>query len=298
MPSSSPSPKTFVQRSTPRGVLALCRDWGLILLAMGVATAMPTWWVMVPAVVFIGCMQFAIGESLLHEASHHNLVANRRLNDWLEPLVALPFFWTLAAYRREHSTHHRHLGDVRDHLTSDYLDLGLGKSDVNLAWIWWGRPLVGLGAKDRLEELLSIQQPRAWVRIGAFWAVVLGLVGLTGTWAGLLLYWLLPLFFVSGSILRWSELQEHVGTATGTRSNLSPVGNWLFHNNGHHRTHHLFPSIPWHKLPAARAALIDDELDRSAHILDSYRQAEAARRAGHPLLPPARASRRVAAAAS
>jgi len=255
------SPRSFVQRSTLRGLAALFRDFGIMALAIAAAILADSVWVSILAVLVVGTFQFAVGEALLHEASHHNLVADRKWNDRLQVLYAWPFFWSLDRYRKEHLLHHRRLGKPDDHLTVDYTHAGLFDPSASIPWIWWGRPLLGLTTVDRFMEAFGTLQRGLDAPVARFWGVLLIAAGLLGWLDELLLYWWLPYFSVSGIWLYWSELTDHVATDTGTRSNLGRLTNWLFHNNGLHRTHHRWPSIPWHQLPAARSVLLAEDAD-------------------------------------
>ncbi|MFK7798697.1 MAG: hypothetical protein AB8E82_14705, partial [Aureispira sp.] len=71
----------FKQRSNGRGLGVLLRD-GLFL---GLAWWLAAQWghympIAILLIWFIGCVQFAMGESLLHEASHGNLFRTAWLN--------------------------------------------------------------------------------------------------------------------------------------------------------------------------------------------------------------------------
>ncbi|MFH7027072.1 MAG: fatty acid desaturase [Heteroscytonema crispum UTEX LB 1556] len=75
------------------------------------------------------------------------------------------------------------------------------------------------------------------------------------------LYWLLPLF-VEQPIMRFILIAEHTGctfdsnplTNTGTTLTLLPMGFRMW-NMPFHAEHHLYPSIPFHKLPKAHLLL-------------------------------------------
>src|SRR5438105_3828027 len=95
--------RTFVERSTPRALLALVRDWGAIVLIAWLAEAAAHPLAYVAAAWAIGLFQFALGEAMLHEGSHYNLFPSRRWNLRLEALYALPFFRTVAQFQAEHT---------------------------------------------------------------------------------------------------------------------------------------------------------------------------------------------------
>ncbi|MFM6023969.1 MAG: fatty acid desaturase, partial [Dolichospermum sp.] len=84
-----------------------------------------------------------------------------------------------------------------------------------------------------------------------FWLVVILGFSLSGHLDILLLYWFVPLLWCFSFLSLLSEVEEHFNTFSGSRSNVSPVNNFFCHNGGYHYVHHLCPTIPWYKLPAA-----------------------------------------------
>jgi fatty acid desaturase len=277
MPAQATVPRTavrareFVVRSTPRALLALGRDWGAIVLIAWLSEALHNPLAYVAAAWAIGLFQFALGEAMLHEASHYNLFPARRWNVWLESLYALPFLRTISQFQAEHNLHHRRLGSPEDHLNEDYYEYGVTRPPQKWFWLWFLKPATGYAGWFYLRTL----SPRPWrsgVRVAAFWTVAAGAFWATGSLRLLVLYWLVPFFWCFASFLYWSEIQDHCNTASGTRSNLSPLTNLLTHNNGYHYIHHLFPAIPWYRLPEAYAALCPGEGDVSHGFLDTYRQ--------------------------
>ena len=278
--------RAFVERSTPRALLALARDWGAIVLIAWGAEAAEHPVAYLAAAWAIGLFQFALGEAMLHEASHYNLFPSKRWNLWLEALYGLPFFRTVSQFQAEHNLHHRRLGSAEDHLNDDYYAWGITRPPQKWFWLWFLKPATGYAGWFYLGSL-SLRPWRSGVRVAAFWTAVAAAFWATGSLRLLVLYWLVPFFWCFASFLYWSEIQDHCNTASGTRSNLSPLANLLTHNNGYHYIHHLYPAIPWYRLPEAYAALCPGEGDVSHGFLDTYRQirgAPAAAREEHPPL--------------
>ena len=249
-------PKDFVVRSDLRGLLAVTRDWAVVLGLATLGATVDQLWLTLVLIVLIGRWQFAIGEALIHEASHHNLFATRSWNDRLQFLYAWPFFVHLAAWRRQHLAHHALLGTEGDHIWEDYQELGLTESDPDLVWVLFGRPLCGLVALDYVRSLFAINGLRDWLRVGAFWAVVTAFSAVTGLLDEVLLYWVVPQLLVFSTTLYHSEIVDHFRTFDGNRTRTGWLSNLIGHNNGFHAVHHTWASIPFHQLPAAHAALL------------------------------------------
>jgi fatty acid desaturase len=110
-------------QSDLRSCLALARDWLLIFGSIFIATRAGVWWITVASVVWIGLVQFAIGEALLHEASHYNLFRrSRRVNELWVPRI-----------------HHRFPVVPFHQLPSAHRALGpLGEEQHDVTGGWWG----------------------------------------------------------------------------------------------------------------------------------------------------------------
>ena len=264
-----------------RGWIALARDWGAIALITAISLRSHNLLVYLASVWLIGCFQFALGECLLHEATHYHLFRTRSWNDRFEFLYSLPFFMTLAQFRDEHLAHHRDAGTPQDNLLIDYRLLNLYRPNLNMFWIWFVKPFVGFAAYFYLTKL-SLRPWRCGLKLIIFWTLVLSLSIYLGAVHVLVLYWLVPVWTGHVTYLYWSEIQDHFGTRSGTRSVTGRLGNWLWHNNGYHEAHHARPGLPWYRLPEAHRELagIDRSADVSRGFFDTYRQLRAAANAG------------------
>lgn len=272
-----PSPRDFIERNTFRGLTAVTRDWLFIAVAIAGSIVAGHWLAWLAAVWFIGYMQFALAESILHEASHYNLFQSRWLHHWLQFLYAWPFFQTLREFRGEHHLHHAHLLSDRDQTVEDYRIYGLDRPNVNLFQVWFVKPILLFPTWFFLRHGNGWLDRRNWLQLLAFWLPVAGLFWFSGHLDMLVLYWLIPLLWVYPIFNYWSEIEEHYNTRSHARSNLSPITNFLAHNEGHHWIHHKYPTIPFYNLPAAQRAFCIPDVDTSRGFLDTYRQLKAGR---------------------
>jgi fatty acid desaturase len=265
-------PQDFVERSNLKGFVALFLDWGAIFAIIATSVWLDNWIVYLMSIWAIGSFQFAIGESLLHEASHHNLFKNKKLNEYLEFLYALPFFVDMSQYRSDHTAHHYKMNTEADHVVEDYELHGLNKPKKNMFWLWFVKPIIGYAGVFYLRYVIQLNPPKSAFKFLGFWAIV----GV-GCWYFdvldiLLLYWFVPFLWSFSSFYYWSEVGEHYNTKSGTRSQLGLVKNFFHHNTGYHHVHHAYPSIPWYKLPEAHKALCPEGTDISYSFFDTYRQ--------------------------
>ncbi len=81
-------------------------NWALVAAAMALVAWAPNPLTVVVALVVIGGRQLGFAV-LMHEAAHHTLFANRRVNDWAANwLCAYPIWSDLRPYRPYHMQHH------------------------------------------------------------------------------------------------------------------------------------------------------------------------------------------------
>jgi fatty acid desaturase len=214
-------------------------------------------------------------ECLVHEASHYNLSRKRRLNDALaDYLCAWPVMSQVSHYRQSHIVHHRSFGHATDpdRIRSEKLNLSnidrtttsrflLGILKRLLPYIpgWWWAIGVDRGTVARL-----VLWHGALVMAPA--TLVLGLADAAVFW---LLTWGIPVFFVLPVVSFIAEAAEHDYDENGetqvifktTWSNIGWIHHWIFHphNDGFHAVHHLYPSVPFHALPAVHKRLMDSD---------------------------------------
>ncbi|MFQ6538815.1 MULTISPECIES: fatty acid desaturase [Aphanothece] len=202
----------------------------------------------------------------LHECCHRTAFRNRSVNDSVAWLAGLLSFYNATFYRRYHQWHHRFTHQPgRDPELEDPVPTTLGGYLLELSgWNWWSGKLRGYGRLlwgdlSALPYLSPevIPEVRRSVRLQFLvYGVVLALSCIHAN--GFLFWsWLLPLA-VGQPFLRFVLLAEHSGCSfssdglANTRTTLTaaPV-RWLMWNMPFHAEHHLYPSIPFHALPAA-----------------------------------------------
>ncbi len=208
-------------------------------------------------------------EAQVHDVCHYNWTRFRSLNDLLgNLLVALPSFNLIESYRDSHRYHHLYFGQWLDPDRQRYEEFGIEELDRDscLNYLkgmaaqlptytasWW--KMIGLSPKVLLPSL-------AWHL--AF--LILPLAGIFGWRAGLAiwaLYWLVP-FMLFLSVIRFiGEAGEHNYKASRTVFEASNINQGLIprlliyaHGDGYHLIHHLFPSIPLHKLQRTHEFLL------------------------------------------
>ncbi len=215
-----------------------------------------------------------------HECVHGTAFRTRRGNTVGAWLAGIPFMMAPAVYRTFHFEHHRHTQDVdKDpELSGDpryrhwptglgnwlHMATGIGLIKLKL------RPLFGFSLKPEDEwEQFARWAPHISDRPGlvqecrivlGLWTVfvVSAVLWLPGGWWLLFAAWFAHVFQTlwvasehtglpaDGSILRRTRTVESM-----------PLVRWWLWNMNYHAEHHAWPSIPWHRLPAAHAEVAD-----------------------------------------
>lgn len=271
--------------STFRGLLAVGAEWLGIALAVGLCEMMerPLWLVGL-AVVWIGARLHGLGV-LMHEATHHRLVKSRWLNEVVgEVFCAFPIGVSLANYRYNHFAHHQFTNTDKD---PDWI------RKKGEDWLFPKTPwqILMLFLKDALGfnvigHLRGVREMSGNSKIGPLRPALrlLGYLSLlaaaiaTATWPLFLLYWLLPTVSWLQVVLRLRSMAEHFGLKepgpTATRTTYASLPERLFlapHNVGYHLDHHLFPSVPFYRLPALHKQLLQlPAFQDNAHRTESY----------------------------
>ncbi|RMW33628.1 MAG: fatty acid desaturase [Nitrosopumilus sp.] len=272
MSSQNPRPQDFIERSNVRGFSVLLLDWSVIFGVIAFSIWANNWIVYLSSVWIIGSFQYAIGESLFHEASHYNLFKTKKLNDYLEWLYAIPFFVDMTQYRKEHLDHHYKPGTDADHIVRDYEVHGLNNPEKNLFWMWFIKPVIGYAGIFYLRFCIQLNPPKSSIKFAIFWLPIVSIFWYFDSLHILALYWFVPFLWSFASFFYWAEVSEHHNTKSCCRSDVGFWKNLFHHNGGYHYIHHMYPTIPWYKLPEAHKALCMNEGDVSSGFLDTYRQ--------------------------
>ncbi len=238
------------------GGIALCGLW----IAMG----WPLWWLLLPVQGVLIVFLF----TLEHEATHKTPFASAALNEWVGRiagfLLVLPFTW----FRYFHLAHHRWTN-----IPGRDPELAGDKPDTVRDWVWhvsgihyWmaqGRliwdVLRGGGDADYLPAgaMARIRHEVGWMVAG--YAAILIL------WPGVVWVWVIPVLLCQ-PVLRLYLLAEHgdcpqvANMFENTRTVLTDrVVRFLAWNMPYHTEHHVYPAVPFHRLPALHR-LMQDEL--------------------------------------
>jgi len=249
------------------------------------------------AVLGLG-ITFAHGLELQHEALHGNLFHSAWANRMFGSLFGLPMLVSYTHYRCYHFHHHQAVGSRNDEELVNY-SLSSLRSTAALVRRAWniGRIPVFLKtfvlmANGRFPARVKpIDQQRLWHEYCAALAIIAAFIGVAiflQSWA-ILVLWLAPWLLVAEPLHFLIELPEHMGCQQLNGSILCntrsyPAGRlwgYLINHNNLHIEHHLFPTVPAHRLVALHKLIGSAGGHCSAGYRAAIREIEAAAHESH-----------------
>jgi fatty acid desaturase len=261
-------------RSNMRGAVRLAIHV-FLLVAAGFLVGLSSGWWLLPAVFLLGLVQVALFAPA-HETMHQTAFASRRANAIVGWLTSCPSLLNWHFYTAYHLAHHRHtqirgldpeLGMTSPISVGGYILRVLGVPFWTLrlqvlADCWRG----DLSAHPYVSEAAA---PKIILSVRAMTVLMIGgsiASSILFGWATPFIYWIGPQL-LGQPPLRAYLLAEHTGCSedrnglTNTRTTLTsgPV-RLLMWDMPFHAEHHLFPSIPFHRLADAHQ-LIRARLD-------------------------------------
>jgi fatty acid desaturase len=243
---------------------------GALLIGAGCLVALSSGWTVLPAVFALGLVQVALFAPA-HETMHQTAFANRRTNGIVGWLASCPSLLNWHFYTAYHLSHHRHtqiqgldpeLMTARPASVGGYVLRVLGVPfwalRLRVVWNCWRGDLGAYPFVSNATAPTIIRSVRVMTLLMAGGA---GASALVFGWASPLLYWIGPQL-LGQPPLRAYLLAEHTGCTedrnglTNTRTTLTcaPV-RLLMWNMPYHAEHHLFPSIPFHRLADAHGLI-------------------------------------------
>lgn len=278
--------EAMTARSDGPGLRHLAGHLGAIL-GMGalIAGGVPGWWILLPVQGVLIVFLF----TLEHEATHRTPFRTVWLNDWAGRLagvlLVLPFEW----FRAFHMAHHRWTN-----LPGKDPELAGSTPTTWTEWVWhvsglpywWSelRLMARLVAGRVTEDFVAEGAKRRVAAEARWMAVTYGLAGASLFWTPLLLWvWVVPVL-LGQPALRLYLLAEHgdcpevTNMFENTRTTFTTKGmRWLAWNMPYHVEHHVWPTVPFHRLPEVHG-LMQDELRVTAEGYAAFTQAYLARR--------------------
>ncbi|MBN8981106.1 MAG: fatty acid desaturase family protein [Rhizobiales bacterium] len=265
--------------------LAALLEFGLIAAAIWVSE---TWWnpaIYALAVVVIGSRINGLG-GLMHDAAHYRAYENRKLNDFVGEVIALPTSASMAGYRNSHFAHHRELNSENDpdwtrNVGLEEFEFPTSPKNVVkhvMQYLSGLKIKTALGGFHKNAETRDIPAAVNRARMIFFAGLVAASIAF-GFWKLILLYWIVPLATVFLAIRYVRNVAEHYAVEhenvlNESRTVIAPFWElWLIAPWGlnYHLEHHLFPSVPCFRLGELHRLLMTrDPFPQVAHVTHGY----------------------------
>lgn len=271
--------RPLTQLDNWHGPAAFAFDALVIATAISAAHMFPA---LYPIALFvIGTRQRALA-TLLHEASHKVLCANRVLNNAIGFVSGWLVFQSFYPYWRSHvQEHHPYLGEARDPDLANYVRQGLFGAEPSSFLLTRLLPIVvGFRIPSAFASLVRDRLiPRNWsiqplwhktefLSFALFWMVAIATCASLNVLPLFLVYWIAPYFFAFLPVNWLIELAEHFPIILRTRDEVDmtrnrlggPIENFFFgmHGENWHQVHHLRPGIPFWNVEKAHRILLED----------------------------------------
>ncbi|MEA3184365.1 MAG: hypothetical protein QOJ74_842 [Ilumatobacteraceae bacterium] len=247
----------------------------LSVISLYVQTAILVWlsvryvWTLPITFVLMG-RTFAQFASLMHEAAHRLLFADKGANDWVGRWVlGFPAFTSTDAYRRVHMAHHRDEFGPDEPDIPLYAGYPIGRASLRRKLF---RDATGQTGVKLMRQLVgnvrsSDRRSRRTVwKILAVQAVLLGAAIISGHWWLYPVLWLAPYLTVWRVINRLRSIAEHGGmqrskdrreTTHSVRQHVLARFILVPYHIGWHLAHHVDSGVPFRNLPRFHQALAD-----------------------------------------
>lgn len=256
----------------------------------GVGIALwPSWW-SVPFWLAYGVLYGSAMDSRWHECSHGTAFKTRWMNDALYQVASFCMVRNPVSWRWSHTRHHTDTIIVgRDPEIVAMRPPALFRIIMNFFGVFdaingWSRMLLNAAGKLNPEEATYVPETEQGklIRIARFWVLVYAATIALAVWAGSILPLMvigLPRFYGAWHHVLTGVMQ-HAGLAENVldhRMNsrtvyINPISRFIYWNMNYHVEHHMFPMVPYHRLPELHARMKDDCPPANTSIWNAYKE--------------------------
>ena len=216
-----------------------------------------------------------------HDCGHGAFMGNRTLGDWIGRALGVVTLTPYDVWRKTHSIHHSHAGDLSRRGIGDVMTLTIEEYHQRtrfgrLLYRAYRNPFVmfGLGPtylfilQNRLPIGLMTKGRKYWISAMGTNLAIAAALGIIVYFGGLQALFLvfLPSTLIAASIGVWlfyvqhqfektswshgDDWQLHEAALHGSSHyDLPPILRWFTVNIGIHHVHHLYSRIPFYRLP-------------------------------------------------
>ena len=268
--------KDLMQRSDQPALRDTAILYGAMIVLAGIGIALwPSWW-SAPFWLAYGVLYGSASDSRWHECGHGTAFKTRWMNDVVYHIASFMIVRNPVTWRWSHARHHTDTIIVgRDPEIALMRPPELARMILNVfgildAWNGWARMLLNASGRLHPEEASFVpeaEQPKV-IRVARVWVAVYVATLALAVWMGSIL----PLMVIGLPRLygAWHHVMcgvlQHGGLAdnvTDHRLNtrtvyMNPISRFIYWNMNYHVEHHMFPMVPYHRLPDLHAEIRHD----------------------------------------
>jgi fatty acid desaturase len=268
--------KALMQRSDGPALRDTAILFGCMILFATVGIALwPSWW-SVPFWLVYGVLYGSAMDSRWHECGHGTAFRTPWMNNALYQVACFCIVRNPVTWRWSHTRHHTDTiivgrdPEIAVMRPPAFLRLIANFFGLYDAYSGWSRMLLNAAGTVHPEEATYVPETErpGVIRVARIWVAIYAATLL----AAMLMGSILPLMVIGLPRLygAWHHIMtgllQHGGLAdnvTDHRLNsrtvlMNPVSRFIYWNMNYHVEHHMFPMVPYHRLPALHARIKDD----------------------------------------
>ena len=285
-----PQMKALMKRSDQPALRDAVILFTAMILFAGMGIALwPTWWSL-PFWLAYGVLYGSAMDARWHECGHGTAFRTAWMNDVIYQIACFCMIRNPISWRWSHARHHTDtiiIGRDPEILAMrPPAALMIAVNFFGVIDVWRGLAQMMLNASGRLDPqeasyIPQSEQPKV-IRVARVWlaiyAATIVLAVMLGSILPLMLIGLPRLYgawhHVLTGILQHTGLAENV---TDHRLNtrtvyMNPISRFIYLNMNYHVEHHMFPMVPYHRLPELHALIKDDLPPASPSMLAALRE--------------------------
>ena len=285
-----PQMKALMKRSDQPALRDAVILFTAMILFAGMGIALwPTWWSL-PFWLAYGVLYGSAMDARWHECGHGTAFRTAWMNDVIYQIACFCMIRNPISWRWSHARHHTDtiiIGRDPEILAMrPPAALMIAVNFFGVIDVWRGLARMMLNASGRLDPqeasyIPQSEQPKV-IRVARVWlaiyAATIVLAVMLGSILPLMLIGLPRLYgawhHVLTGILQHTGLAENV---TDHRLNtrtvyMNPISRFIYLNMNYHVEHHMFPMVPYHRLPELHALIKDDLPPASPSMLAALRE--------------------------
>jgi fatty acid desaturase len=282
--------KALMQRSNAPAIRDTAIYYGAMILLVAAGIVLwPSWW-SAPFWLAYGVLYGSASDSRWHECGHGTAFKTPWMNNLVYNVACFMIVRNPVTWRWSHARHHTdtvivgrdpEIAVMRPPVFFRVIGNFFGIFD---GWNGWTRMLLNATGKLDPEEATFIPDSEKGkvVRLARIWTAIYAATILTAIWMGSIL----PLMVIGLPRLygAWHHvmtgLLQHGGLADNVidhRLNsrtvlMNPVSRFIYWNMNYHVEHHMFPMVPYHRLPELHAMIRHDLPEPTPSIWAGYKE--------------------------